>query len=88
MDEQSKVPGINSHTNNMGIGAINGGQCTCGHSHKFTGIMDEFRITRRALTAAEINETYQSVMRRLAVEPSGKYHTMWGGVRNIKWFDR
>ncbi len=54
--EESDVPGINSHTNKMGIGTINDGQCTCGHSSKFTGIMDEFRITRRALAADEIQD--------------------------------
>ena len=49
MDEELNVPGISSHTNNMGIGAIHG-QCSGGTTSKFTGIMDEFRITRRALT--------------------------------------
>jgi hypothetical protein len=83
IEEEFKVPGINAHSNDMGIGAINGGQCTCGHSLKFTGIMDEFRITRRALTTEEVRKTYQGVIRRLAVESSGKFHTAWGGVRDI-----
>lgn len=84
MEEEFKVPGINAHSNDMGIGTINGGECTCGHSSKFTGIMDEFRITRRALTAEEVRKTYQDVIRRLAVEPSGKWHTTWAGIRDIR----
>jgi len=79
MEEESDVPGINSHTDNMGIGTINS-QCTCGHSSKFTGIMDEFRVTRRALTADEIREAYRE---NFAVEPSGKYHTTWGDIKHF-----
>jgi hypothetical protein len=81
MEEELKVPGINSHSNDMGIGAVNGGQCTCGHSSKFTGIMDEFRITRRAVTAEEVKKTYQDVIRSLAVAPSGKCHTTWADAK-------
>ena len=77
MNEESNVPGINSHTDNMGIGTIHG-QCSGGTTSKFTGIMDEFRITRRALTSEEIQKMHRAGH---AVKPSGKYHTTWGGVK-------
>ncbi len=82
-EEESDVPGINSHTDNMGIGIING-QCTCGHSSKFTGIMDEFRITRRALTADEIREAHR---KNFAVEPSGKCSTIWGDIKYLGGYE-
>ena len=81
IDEESNVPGINAHSNDMGIGVINGGECSCGHTSKFTGTMDELRITRRALTSEEIRNTYQKISGKLSVEPSGKCHTRWGGIK-------
>lgn len=82
MDDKSKVAGIGGHGDEMGIGKVNGaasGNATA----KFTGIMDEFRITRRALTTEEIKKAYDDMIRSLAVEPSGKRYTTWGGVRGI-----
>lgn len=78
MEEESGVAGIGGHGNDMGIGAVNGASAG-GVTPKFTGIMDEFRITRRAVTEEEIKETFESFF---AVKPLEKYHTTWGAIKN------
>ena len=77
MKEKSGVRGIGGHGNEMGIGKVNGGSAG-GVTPKFTGIMDEFRITRRALTIGEIQEIVKSFY---AVKSLGKYHTTWGAIK-------
>ena len=75
--EQSKVAGIGGHGNEMGIGQVNGGSAG-GVVPKFTGIMDEFRITRRALTEKEIQDMIKDL---LPVERFQKISTTWGAIK-------
>lgn len=83
MKEKSKVAGIGGHGDDMGIGAANGGS-SGGVTPKFTGIMDEFRITRRALTAEEIKKMYKEIIKSLyAVKSLGKYHATWGAIKKV-----
>ena len=77
--EQSKVAGIGGHGNEMGIGQVNGGSAG-GVAPKFTGVMDEFRITRRARTEKEIQEMIKDL---LPVEPFQKISTIWGAIKNL-----
>ena len=79
MGEESGLTGISSHSDEMGIGRVNG-DSSGGVNSQFTGIMDEFRITRRAITEEEIQGIYQ---KSIAIEPSGRSYTTWGGVRDI-----
>jgi uncharacterized protein YjcR len=78
--EQDKVAGIGGHGDEMGIGKVNGA-ASGNTTAKFTGIMDEFRITRRALTTEEIQKMYEDMIRSLAVRSSGKCSTTWGGLK-------
>ena len=75
--EQSKVAGIGGHGNEMGIGQVNGGSAG-GVVPKFTGIMDEFRVTRRALTEKEIQDMIKDL---LPVEPFQKTSITWGAIK-------
>ena len=75
--EQSKVAGIGAHGDEMGIGQANGGSAG-GIISKFTGIMDEFRITRRALTEKEIQDMIKDL---LPVEQFQKISTTWGAIK-------
>ncbi len=80
MAEELKVQGIGGHGNEMGIGKVNGGS-SGGVSPKFVGIMDEFQITRRALSTKEVKAEYQEIIKRLAVEPVDKYCATWGHIK-------
>ena len=80
MEEKPNVAGISGHSDEMGIGKENG--ASSGNvTPKFTGIMDEFRITRRGLTTEEVQKMYEDMIRTLAVRPSGKCSTTWGGIK-------
>jgi hypothetical protein len=82
-EEKTKVAGVGGHGDEMGIGKVNGA-CSGGNAAQFTGIMDELRITRRALTTAEVQKAYQDMLKNLAVEPSDKCQTTtWAQVRTI-----
>ena len=83
LKEETKVAGIGGHGDEMGIGKINGAS-SGNNTSKFTGIMDEFRITRRALSTEEIGKAYEDMIRSLAIEPSGKYYVTWGGIRGVR----
>ena len=76
--EQSKVAGIGGHGNEMGIGQVNGGSAG-GVVPKFTDIMDEFRIARRARTEKEIQDMIKDL---LPVEPFQKISATWGAIRS------
>ena len=78
--EQSKVAGIGAHGDEMGIGQANGGSAG-GVISKFTGIMDEFRITRRALTEKEIQDMIKVIKDLLPVEQFQKISTTWGAIK-------
>ena len=45
---------------------------------KFTGIMDEFRVTRRALTEKKIQDMVKDL---LPVEPFQKISITWGAIK-------
>jgi len=62
----------------MGIGQVNGGSAG-GVVPKFTDIMDEFRIARRARTEKEIQDMIKDL---LPVEPFQKISTTWGAIRS------
>lgn len=77
------VPGIAGHGNEMGIGNVdavhNGTACTQ-NAGQWTGIMDEFAITRRIATAQEIKEEFESGG-ILSVEAAGKMAVTWGNMK-------
>ena len=75
--EKSKVARIGGHGNEMGIGQVNGGSAG-GVVPKFTGIMDEFRVTRRALTEKEIQDMIKDLR---PVEPFQKISITWGAIK-------
>jgi hypothetical protein len=76
--EESRVAGIGGHGNEMGIGQVNGGSAG-GVAPKFTGVMDEFRITRRARTEKEIQEMIKDL---LPVTPKSRLTTVWARIRS------
>lgn len=82
--DESGVPGIAGHGNEMGIGNVdavhNGTACTS-NAGQWTGTMDEFTITRRVLTAQEIREEFESGG-RLSVDTIGKIAVTWGIVKS------
>lgn len=79
------VPGIGGHGNEMGIGnvdAVHNGTACNSNAGQWTGVMDEFTITRRILTPQEIKGEFESGG-AFSVEPMDKIAVTWGNVKAI-----
>ena len=77
------VPGLGGHGNEMGIGnvdAVHNGTACASNAGQFTGVMDEFAITRRVMTPEEIMGEYE-FRTMVAVDALGKIAITWGNVK-------